>query len=63
MEESPTAQRWFLRKHADGTVFGPLSFEQLARWAWAAQVAPHDTISVDQRRWMKAPMVPELGMD
>jgi hypothetical protein len=63
MEESSTRQSWFLRKHEDRTVFGPLSFEQLARWASAAQVAPHDTVSSDQRRWVKAPMIPELGMD
>ncbi len=63
MEESATTQSWFLRKHEDGTIFGPLSFEQLARWASAAQVAPHDMVSGDQRSWIKAPMVPELGMD
>ena len=56
-------QSWFLRKHEDGTVFGPLSFEQLARWAAQAQVAPHDSVSVDQENWIKAPMLPELRMD
>ncbi len=56
-------QQWFLRKHEDGTIFGPLSFDQLARWASSAQVAPHDSISTDQTNWMKAPMLPELGMD
>ena len=56
-------QRWFLRKYEDGTVFGPLSFAQLARWASTAQIAPHDAISTDQVTWMKAPMLPELGMD
>ena len=61
--EGPGGQNWFLRKHEDGTVFGPLSFEQLAQWAAAAQVAPHDAISSDQLTWMKAPMLPELGMD
>jgi hypothetical protein len=55
--------QWFLRKHEDGTVFGPLSFDQLARWASSAQVAPHDSISTDQTNWMKAPMLPDLGMD
>ena len=55
--------QWFLRKHEDGTIFGPLSFEQLARWAFSAQVAPHDSVSTDQTNWMKAPMLPELGMD
>lgn len=63
MDESPSAQTWFLRKHQDGAIFGPLSFDQLARWAADAQVAPHDTISSDQQAWMKAPMLPELGMD
>jgi hypothetical protein len=61
MEEP--GQRWFLRKHEDGTVFGPISFDQLARWAAAAQIAPHDAVSSDQLTWIKAPMLPELGMD
>src|SRR4051812_35660736 len=61
--QEPSSQRWFLRKHEDGTVFGPLSFTQLATWAAAAQVAPHDAISSDQLTWIKAPMLPELGMD
>lgn len=62
MDQSKT-QRWFLRKHEDGSVFGPLSFQQLERWASSAQVAPHDAISTDQATWMKAPMLPQLGMD
>ena len=61
--ESPTAHPWFLRKHEDGSVFGPLNFQELARWASTAQVAPHDSISGDQITWMKAPMLPELAMD
>src|SRR5438270_10055219 len=61
--EEPSAQSWFLRKHEDGTVFGPLSFDQLAKWASTAQVAPHDAVSCDQLTWIKAPMLPELGMD
>jgi hypothetical protein len=56
-------QRWFLRKHEDGSTFGPVQFNQIARWAAAAQIAPHDTVSSDQRTWIKAPMVPQLGMD
>lgn len=58
-----TAQAWYLRKHEDGTVFGPLTFEQLERWAATAQIAPHDSVSSDQVTWVKAPMVPHLGMD
>jgi hypothetical protein len=61
--DQPSSQRWFLRKHEDGSLFGPLSFDQLARWAATAQIAPHDAISSDQETWMKAPMLPQLGMD
>lgn len=56
-------QNWYLRKHDDDTVFGPLPFAQLARWAWTARVAPHGCVSTDQSTWMKAPMLVELGMD
>ena len=56
-------QPWFLRKHQDGAVFGPISFDQLAAWASAAQVAPHDLVSNDQVTWLKAPMISQLAMD
>ena len=61
--DSPAEHQWFLRKHQDGGIFGPLSFEQLARWASSAQIAPHDSVSTDHLMWMKAPMLPELAMD
>jgi DNA-binding transcriptional MerR regulator len=61
--EAATNQSWFLRKHQDGMVFGPLSFAQLQQWASAAQIAPHDKLSTDQQTWQKAPMYPELQMD
>ena len=61
--DQPASQQWFLRKHEDGSLFGPLSFEQLAAWASTAQIAPHDAISTDEVTWMKAPMLPQLGMD
>ena len=61
--EAPTARSWFLRKQEDGNIFGPLPFDQLARWASCAQVAPNDSISSDQVNWIKAPMLPELAMD
>jgi hypothetical protein len=57
------AQEWFLCKHDDGHIFRPLPFAQLTRWASSAQVAPHDVASTDQLNWVKAPMLPELGMD
>jgi hypothetical protein len=61
--EAAAGQDWFLRKHEEGSIFGPLPFAQLARWASSAQVAPHDAVSTDQITWTKAPMLPELGMD
>ena len=61
--DAATGQQWFLRKHEDGSVFGPLDFEQLSDWAATARVAPADSISADQITWSKAPMLPELGMD
>jgi hypothetical protein len=56
-------QKWFLRKHEDGNTFGPVQFDQIMRWADAAQIAPHDTLSSDGQTWIKAPMLPQLGMD
>ena len=56
-------QKWFLRKHEDGNTFGPVQFDQITRWAAAAQIAPHDTLSSDGQTWIKAPMLPQLGMD
>ena len=61
--QTAETEQWFLRKQEDGTVFGPLAFEQLARWASTAQIAPHDSVSTDQQNWIKAPMLAELGMD
>ena len=54
---------WYLHKHADGGVFGPLPLDQLVRWAATARIAPQDLISPDEQTWMKAPMLAELGMD
>ncbi len=54
---------WYLCKHDDRGLFGPLPFEQLAHWAGSARIAPQDLVSNDQQSWMKAPMLAELGMD
>jgi hypothetical protein len=58
-----TTTTWYLRKHEDGSAFGPLSFEQLTGWAAMARIAPEDLVSNDQETWIKAPMLTELGMD
>jgi len=54
---------WYLRKHNEGVIFGPIRFEQLAAWAQTAQVNSQDMVSNDQEVWTKAPMVPDLAMD
>jgi len=60
MEEN---HQWFLMKHDDGSIFGPVSFNQLRQWAEDAQISPLDKVSPDETTWIKAPMVPDLGMD
>jgi hypothetical protein len=55
--------QWFLMKHDDGSVFGPIAFDQLRQWAEDAQISPLDKVSPDEFTWIKAPMVPDLGMD
>jgi hypothetical protein len=60
MDSAPT---WYLMKNEDGSIFGPITFEQLHQWAVDAQVSPLDKVSSDEKTWVKAPMVPELEMD
>jgi hypothetical protein len=55
--------KWFLKKHEDGEVFGPVEFAKLKEWARAAQVSPLDMVSDDEANWIKAPMLQELHMD
>ena len=60
IDPSPT---WFLRKHDNGEVFGPISFEHIRDWASNAYVNPQDSVSNDGVNWTKAPMIAELQMD
>jgi len=55
--------KWYLRKHEDGEVFGPVDFAKLKDWARAAQVSPLDMVSDDRTNWVKAPMLQGLHMD
>ncbi|MEI8293488.1 MAG: hypothetical protein WCG66_05760 [bacterium] len=55
--------QWYLRKHAGGEIFGPVSFDQIREWALSAQIHPQDAISNDGRTWNKAPLLAELQMD
>lgn len=55
--------KWYLRKHEDNEVFGPVDFAKLKEWARSAQVAPLDMVSEDRVKWIKAPMLQDLHMD
>jgi hypothetical protein len=57
------APQWYLRKHADKEIFGPVAFDQIREWAMSAQVHPQDAISNDGRTWNKAPLFSDLHMD
>lgn len=57
------SQRWYVQKHEDNALFGPISFDQLKQWALDAQISPLDKVSPDQQNWVKAPMIPDLHMD
>ena len=54
---------WYLLKNDDGTIFGPISIDQLRQWSSDAQVSPLDKISTDAQNWMRSPMLPDLQMD
>jgi len=54
---------WFLKKHENGEVFGPVHFNKIRDWARSAHINSHDAVSTDKSVWTKAPMLPELEMD
>lgn len=56
-------ENWYLKKHEDGEIFGPVRFDKVQEWAQSAQINPQDLLSNDQQLWTRPPMVPELGMD
>jgi hypothetical protein len=58
-----SAASWYLMKAEDGSIFGPISLEQLYHWAHDAQISPLDKVSTDGTNWRKAPMLPDLQMD
>lgn len=55
---------WYLKKHDDNAIHGPVTIASLRDWALAAKVSPLDRVSNnEQRTWRRAPMIPELHMD
>ncbi len=55
---------WYLRKHDDGAVYGPVTIDTLRDWAAAAKISPLDHVSRDgEKTWDRAPMIGPLHMD
>lgn len=55
---------WYLKKHDDGAVHGPVTIAALRDWALAAKVSPMNRVSSNElKSWKRAPMIPELHMD
>ena len=56
-------ETWYLKKHENGEVFGPVAFDKVREWARSAQINPQDLLSTDKNVWTRPPMIPELEMD
>lgn len=57
-------KEWFLLKHNDKQVRGPVRLDQLKAWAVSAKIGPMDRVSNDAKAsWSRAPMIPQLQMD
>jgi hypothetical protein len=52
----------FYVRGADEKVFGPVDVETLVEWAGDSRIDPTSSVSKDQKTWIAAPLVPELGM-
>ena len=46
----------------DGKAFGPVEIATLVEWAGDSRIGPTSSVSKDQKHWVAAPLVPELGM-
>jgi len=57
-----SSQSWFL-KTDDGPVYGPIKMSVLCDWAGQGRVAPGDLISSDQKQWIKAETLEDLGLN
>jgi uncharacterized protein YdcH (DUF465 family) len=53
---------WRLRK-SDGTIYGPVEFPDLYRWATEGRVLPDDFVAEGDGEWVPAPSVAALELD
>jgi len=60
----PPEANWYLKKHDDGSIHGPVDIGHLRDWSLAAKISPLDRVSNDGKTtWRRAPMVAALHMD
>jgi hypothetical protein len=61
----PTSQAdtWRLRKGTDGTIYGPVTKEEIKRWAQNSQIAPEDFIDQNNDQWQSCYEIPFLEME
>ncbi len=57
------SDNWFLKKHENGEVFGPVPLQKIREWAHSAQVNSQDMLSNDNVIWTQAPMIAQMEMD
>jgi len=55
-------QKWYVKNTA-GKIFGPIDLETLKGWVRDGRIEPLAGVSSDLRKWMLAPMKPELEMN
>ncbi len=60
---SPHSDTWRLRKGSDGSIFGPVSKEEIKCWAQNSQIAPEDFIDQNNDQWQPCHEVLFLEMD
>ena len=53
---------WYLRK-PDGSEYGPVTTDQLQRWAVQCRIVAGNGVSADRETWKKVEDIPELEMD
>jgi flagellar motor protein MotB len=58
----PKQTEWYLRK-PDGSEYGPVTTDQLQRWAVQCRIVAGNGVSADHELWQKVEDLPELEMD
>lgn len=57
----PPMSTWYLRK-PDGSTYGPITLEDLCRWAAESRIVAGNEVSSDEEKWIKVEDIEELEM-